>query len=245
MALEYKYCLSSYSSDCSETIFEDETVYGTLGNEERDEIAKKYLVYKVDVTGSRTLIELNNTPNPINISGQADPLLYVPDKILVPTQQDGWYKIITLIFTQYNAGTGYTAETSEGANDEDVIYYATTASFYKCIANVTGIAPDGVTGSDYWELIEDFTLYEDNISGTVISSEWDDVVTCYTERAFVKEITGEGLEAICEDCISFKEVEKVDLLFLWLNAMYAANNAGVYDKAEKVARHVENQKYLQ
>lgn len=245
MALKYEYCLASYAADCSEAIFKDETIYGTLGNAERHEIAKKYLVYKMDINGVPTPLILNNTPTVINVSGQADPTLYDPDALLIPTIQDGWYKIVTLIFGIYSGAVSYTAETEAEAKDGDVIYYLPTNTFYYCLTNISGVAPDDVNGATYWTEITDFEYYFDNTSDTLEYNEWDDVVTCYTERAFLIETTGEGLEALCSHCMDFKEIEKVDFLFLWLNSMYAANNSALYDKAEKVARFVENQKYLQ
>jgi hypothetical protein len=74
---------------------------------------------------------------------------------------DGYYLFERLRFPIYDNATAYTAEVRDGNNIITVyaklIYYAATDKFYKNILASTGIAPDAINGSTYWQVILDFT----------------------------------------------------------------------------------------
>jgi len=77
---------------------------------------------------------------------------------------DGAYKVESLRFALYNAGTPYIPEIKDNNNIittyASVIYYSPTDKFYKNISASTGIAPDAVNGTTYWQQITDFTTDE-------------------------------------------------------------------------------------
>jgi len=75
---------------------------------------------------------------------------------------DGHYRIETLRFALYDNATPYIPEIKDGngiiTTSASVIYYDLTNKFYKNILASTGIAPDAINGTTYWEEITDFTL---------------------------------------------------------------------------------------
>ena len=238
MALEYDICLLSTSVDCAQSTFEDQTTYGTSGNAERFEIANKYLAYKVDQEGQQTLLTITTEPDIVNITGQVDPGNYSPDRIVIPTTTDGWYLLILLTVNIWNSTDAYTAQV-EADNNASIVYYTPTERFYRAISDNTNVAPDGPGGVSNWEEVTDLETVVDNTSLTTYRH--NDTIACRLEKAYSKELAERATDTLCGECKTFKEIERSDNLNLWLNIIYSANNNQLYNIAEKVSRHIQDQ----
>lgn len=241
MALEHDYCLIASDGECIEATFLDKTLYGLLGNPERHTLAYKYLVYKVAVDGTRTLLTLN-TPLPavINISGQIDPSDYVGDKIIFPIDVDGWYELVLFNPAIWDNATNYIKETVLG-NDQSIVYYAPTESFYYALEDNSNIAPDSGGGPANWQVIPDED-WENLISNTslIYNVLHEDVVSCKTERKLGELTTKQADEIICGNCPTFKELEDLQILEILLNSMLANNFTDQQFKSEKIALNITN-----
>lgn len=238
MALEYDICQASVAVDCSQVTFEDQTDYGDSGNPTRGQLANKYVAYKMDEAGQGTLLTIAIEPDAVNITGDVDPINYIADKVVIPSETDGWYLLVLLAVNIWNSVTQYTAQTGNN-NDASIVYYSPTDSFYKALTTNINVAPDGAGGPTNWEQVTDFESIIDNTSLT--THRHNDNVACRLESAYSKELAELANTTLCGECKTFKEIERSDNLNLWLNIVYSANNNQLYNIAEKVSRHIEDQ----
>lgn len=155
------------------------------------------------------------------------------------TAQDGHYKFTLLSVPIWDIAEACTKETVAGANDATIRYYDTTKTFYKCILNDTGTAPDDPGGSLIWEEISDFSEIIDNTS--IDTHEHNDLITSKHEQVFNEKVDKVVQQvAFCDDCSSFKEIEIYTKVAVLLDGAQSLNYVDRSSDMERVERFVEN-----
>lgn len=167
MAQAYSFCLV-LTDDCSTFQLQNNTVYTSPVRSATGDVL---VVCQIDSSGAQNYITVDSTP-------YLSSILYN-----IPNIVDGHYHFELLEFNQYNGGTSYVAETRDGnsiiVTYANLIYYATTGLFYKCILAGSGIAPDTVTtGIVHWQQITDFTDPEVINNSTIARGTYDSIATC-------------------------------------------------------------------
>ena len=250
MALTFEYAITAVQADCSTNTLTDNTVYGN-GEDERHQRANYVIASKNDVSGSPSYLAIDNSAAH-NTTGQVTLDDYVPDEIVFPTTQDGWYQFFILSCPIYSGLVDYQAETTPGtSNDYSVIYYDSNDAdegFYKCLAangpGTSVVAP----GSDpaTWELLsiasEDaVATWVPIIDNTQIDThEHNDVVSCYAEDCMTRLLEIAVDEGLCKDCDQFGKIHAYMRVDILVNGMLAKNYEEKQAEAEEIARFLEN-----
>ena len=247
MALIFEYAITGVQSDCSNNYLTDNTVYGN-GEDERHQRANYVIASKMDVEGTPTYIEMDNSAAH-NITGESVLDDYVPDVITFPSANDGWYQFFVLSTQIYSGSIDYVAEVTPGvSNDYSVIYYDTDDKFYKCLTNNGPGSSVVAPGSDpavWLELSIDSTDMEATwvpiIDNTTIDThEHNDVVTCYAENCMVRLLETAVDEGLCKDCDQFGKIHSYMRVDILVNGANAKNYEEKQAEAEEIARFMED-----
>lgn len=243
MALTYEFAITAYQADCSANTLTDNTVYGN-GELERHQMANYLIASKMDVAGTPTYLTVDNT-GARNTTGEADLNNYVESTWEFPTVTDGWYQFIVLSVPLYSNATDYQAGTS--ATDQDIVFYTTDNTFYKCIQDngpgTTVVAPGSDTA--YWvalDITDTETTWVPYIDNTQIlaTSQHDDLVTCRAEDCLAEALEKAVDAGLCKDCDEPMQIKKWQRIDVLLNGALAKNYQEKMAEAEEIVRGIED-----
>lgn len=128
--------------------------YGTP-NDDRNERGNYLLLSSNDKSGNRTYLTVTNS-TPLSTLSWA-----------FTSTEDGWHQATLLSVGLWNGSDPFVSSAN------DTVFYTVTGLFYVCIQNNTNIAPDSGSGSQYWEVVTDFTeLQQDHGNIDVIEKNF-------------------------------------------------------------------------
>lgn len=213
MALAFELQLDEEQVDCSSSFINNVTQYGSP-EEDRSDSAEVMVIAKVDQYGVRNYLPVLNN----------DPLNQL--KYEFPTSVDGHYAFFLMRIPIYNPGTTYFNEVlnSEGVITQaaGVVYLDSTITIYKAkLNNFSGISPDAVNGSDYWDVVSDYSTLIDYPS--IITHVHNDLVDCYL-RDRAKDLMKIAIDKYgCHDCMNSEEARKAMTVLFRLDGINALN----------------------
>lgn len=231
--IEPDFCII-YTAECSLHKFQDKTNWNTEvlipfdpGDPRREDGAHILLAAHIEQNGTENFVTVDSIPYLTKLEFD------------INNSKDGHYMYEILRFPIYSPAVAYEMEqldtNLEIAIYANLVYYNTTDKFYKAIAPSTGIPPDDVNGSAYWEPITDFTVDSIRESDKITIYRFDDIYTCRSRKCVREELIALG--CMCEDMAKMTRYFKKKVI---LDGAYALSDNQEHAKAEANIRLLEN-----
>lgn len=226
MAVEKVLCLKGRYEDCSKFIIEDESEYGTVAPDRRQDIANILVAAKMDENQALTYITGLENDEPLSQISWT-----------VTSKGDGAYRFFLVGIPLFDPEATYVNQITNEAGVitryPNIIYHTPSEKHYLAIgASFDGIEPTiTLDWEDYWEeydILEGAIsqLQNDKLNITI----HDDIVTCEYEACLLNKIdsiTDKELCGICTDNDAFNNVLRAQFM------LDAANSNNWQDKATR------------
>jgi hypothetical protein len=223
----WKHCLILHDN-CGEFTFKNETDYTP---DLRTDKAEVLIAAHVDEQSIENFVTVDSTPYTSKL------------EYLINNTKDGHYHFELLRFPTFVPATIYDPETRDG-NDiiityADLVYYTNTQKFYKNIQSTSTVAPDDLTGAEYWEEITDFTDEEVRKNTNIEVGVFDDIHDCRARKCTKDEL----YKVTCKDpnCLDVKTLMPYLKKAVYLAGARAKNSDDQPEKAETILRIMDNQ----
>jgi hypothetical protein len=216
-------CFPERYQDLSKITITDDSIYGTVFPDRRQDAARVLVPAKMDEEQALTFIEnvINSTPL-ATVSWTID------------SAGDGAYRVFYFNIGFYDSGTSYVGETLDA--DGKVLTYANiiydNAVFYKAKGTSFSAIQPGVTSgwATHWDIYDPIDL-KNQIKNTKLDIHiHDDIVTAKYEDCILDKVDCLTDETLCGVCV---DEEKMNTIYKMEFILDAANSNNWQEKATR------------